>query len=172
MTDEKGETIVAIAVDEASLPTQHAPVPREEVVGRPSRQTMIVGDGVLTWPAEERRSDRYGFVMLLPSYEAPEPKTLIPICIAPTPGTLWVEVTETRHSDHVGDLFRGIAPRTPQVGDWIKLGTGKLMYGLCGKTLQVVGLVPEPMRTADWMSPRALYDATHQTVILHFEPAA
>ena len=140
----------------------------------------MIGSGRLTWNAMERRTDRYGAVYLIPDEEGSDS-----MCAAPLPSTvdeaearkfegrkgrLFAKVTETRDSTHIGDLFRGIFPRTPKSGAEISFGSGLLFVEAAPEGGVCIGLRPEDDRDADWLDPRALYDAHEQSVDLFFEP--
>jgi len=133
---------------------------------------MEIGTGILNWPNVERIGDRYGVVGLWDDGHT------LPLA-APLPegieGELVAEVLETRESHHIGDLFRGLFPTTPNVGDRIVLGSGTLFRETKregGDTYEYVGLRPDDGRDTDWLNPEALYRVHHQTVRLLFEPAA
>lgn len=119
-------------------------------------QTILIGHGQLNWPPGERISDRYGMVRLNG------------VDIAPThageQATLYAVVTEARKSRHIGDLFRGLFPSTPSVGDQIELGTGTLFFEDGG-----VGLEPPDGRDTDWLDPHALYSVHDLTVDLYIQ---
>ena len=140
---------------------------------------IMLGRGRLNWPGSERRSDRYGLVTLLsPPPDGTQRGGPMPVYGATLPwavalpvgrrGRLIAVAVETRESEHIGDLFRGIGPTTPDVGEEIVLGAGEVfaqeIEGL------YVGLRPDDGRDSDWLDPRALYRAHDQTVDLFFEP--
>lgn len=138
----------------------------------------LLGTGVLTWDAQERRSDRYGTVYLLAEghnslSSAPCPSLVderIAASWADRRGDLIAVVKETRESTHIGDLFHGVFPRKPEVGQIIALGTGTLF---CAKPYYggtAVGLRPDDGRAEQWLNIRSLYDAHEQTVDLFFHP--
>jgi len=136
--------------------------------------THIIGIGRLSWGSVERRSDRYGAVILMADGDS-----LAPVSAYITPdgaavgqrGTIVAEVLEIRQSTHIGDLFRGLFPETPTVGDRIVLGTGTLFTEAAGfDGVTAVGLHPDVPRSSDWLDPKALYRAHEQTVRLVFEP--
>jgi hypothetical protein len=139
---------------------------------------MILGTGRLTWNGRERRSDRYGTVFLLASGDSTTPDfTITPLVIQPellgVVGTLIARVIETRESTHIGDLFHGVFPITPNVGDLIILGEGALFIeaqseGSCKWT--AVGVKPLDGRSTLWLDIRALYRTHEQTVVLEFVP--
>ncbi len=124
-----------------------------------------LGVGVLSWPPDERISDRYGTVKLMnvPHGSPVERKPIVLTIVPSTRGKLFAEVVEIRQSNHFGDLFRDIYPATPEVGDRIKLGFGELFY-----EADNVGLKPDDGRETDWLDPNALYRAIDQTVKLLF----
>jgi hypothetical protein len=153
--------------------------------------TMILGEGVLTWARHERVTDRYGTVGLMTeghahadlvaqgmteqqatvnAYLHSNP-TWLDVHTVPegTRGTLQVRVIRTRQSGHIGDLFRGLSPTTPEVGEVIVLGTGTVFHDGDGDGIYI-GLRPDDGRDADWLDPEALYRAHEQTVELQFLP--
>ncbi len=142
---------------------------------------FVLGEGVLTWHPYERLSDRYGTMFLMtdapPSF-LHEPCGYVAVPDdAPVglPGRLVAEITATRQSTHVGDLFRDLPAQTPEVGERIVLGQGRLFRETVDREegIEAVGCTPEPEddRDSDWLDPRALYRAHHQTVRLLFETA-
>jgi hypothetical protein len=141
---------------------------------------ILLGSGVLSWPASERRSDRYGVVGLA-SDASPEARFLpLVLCRATRRrGALLVEIVTTRASHHVGDLFHGFFPSTPTVGEEIGLGVGTLFYETAERevitatptqTCCYVGLKPSEERAHFWLDPPALYRCHDQTVNLYFIP--
>jgi hypothetical protein len=143
---------------------------------------FVIGEGVLTWHANERHTNRYGAVFLMTDGDSlHEPTGYLPIPDdAPVglPGRLVAEVTATRQSTHVGDWGRGLYPQTPAVGERIVLGRGRLFCQTVDRdsphpVIEAVGLAPEDVddRDIDWLDPRALYRAHEQTVRLVFEDA-
>lgn len=141
---------------------------------------MKLGIGTLTWDANERRSDRYGAIYLIPdgcnSMTVCETPSQLDSCachmVEGKRGILTATVKIARDSTHIGDIFRGIFPRTPKVGQKIVLGTGTLKVGRNYDGNMQVALVPDDGRETDWMDVRALYDVHEQTVELDFEPFA
>lgn len=134
---------------------------------------------MLTWVQQERITDRYGTVFLtdcnsLGGREADFVMDVqLVLRLLGQTGTLLVIVQVTRPSTHIGDRTRGIVPRMPKVGEQIVLGSGTLFsegYPPCSGSLQV-GVRPTDGRTADWLSPQALYRAHEQTVRLLFSPS-
>ena len=137
---------------------------------------MILGTGILTWDGSERRSDRYGTVWLMndghnsmtvcdPGWRLDD--SAVSRAIGQK-GRLVARVLSARQSTHIGDLFRGIFPVTPDEGEDIDLGSGQLFseqqhFG------PAVGLRPDDGRRSDWLNPENLYRAHEQLVELRFE---
>lgn len=140
---------------------------------------MIVGEGILTWDGAERRSDRYGTVQLIvPGADPAATAAGLANDFAWAPlvafgagqhGALTADVLDTRTSAHIGDLFRRIFPSTPEVGEVLLLGRGRLFTEEHDGGTRV-GLRPDPMRKADWLDPHVLYRLHSQTVRLTFTP--
>ncbi len=138
----------------------------------------VLGTGVLTWEAGERRSDRYGSVFLMPEGQnslSIDPgegtdagRTYIGLTRVDGRGRLIAEVLKTRQSTHIGDLARGLFPITPEVGDRFTLGEGTLWF-LEEDWADQVGLTPFDDRENDWLDPTVLYRVHEQTVRLIFE---
>lgn len=132
----------------------------------------LIGRGRLTWDRAERQSDRYGAIYLLSEGDSntPHPTLYAPLDIPPDlEGShvhLIAKVIETRESTHIGDLFHGVFPRTPRVGEIISFGDGIIRRGTNCEGSDTVVLIPVKMRDHFWMSIRALYDAHEQTVDL------
>jgi hypothetical protein len=80
-------------------------------------------------------------------------------------GRLVAIVKEVRPSHHVGDLYHGVFPQTPQVGQHIMLGKGTLFFA----DDETVGIRPDDGRDTLWMDIKALYNAHDQTVTLCFD---
>lgn len=141
-------------------------------------ENIVLGTGALTWQASERRSDRYGSVYLIDERSNSNTHAPCPSLVDPATakvligkrGQLVAKILRTRQSTHVGDLFRGIFPRTPEVGAEITLGDGSFFIEPAHDGGVVVGLSPQDGRADDWLNPRALYDAHEQTVELYFRP--
>jgi len=139
---------------------------------------VLIGTGVLSWDSDERRSDRYGTVMLLAegidSHSIRDEAGVWLTANLPKIGTLGrlcVRVIGVRKSTHMGDVFRGILSTTPDLAQEIYLGTGKIFYGECAGVYPTVGLEPDDGRTSDWLDPEQLYKVHEQSVELYFEPA-
>ncbi len=124
---------------------------------------LKLGSGILTWDPCERISDRYGTVYVMDS-EMRNANSL-DTTLAGRCGTLVAIVLATRTSRHIGDLFHGVYPSTPRVGERITLGSGRLFFDG-----QRVGLQPDDDRESWWLGIEALYRAHEQTVELYFEP--
>lgn len=124
----------------------------------------ITGTGIFSWDGRERRSDRYGVFALDKTDDAGWSAN--PQAFDTERCHITVEVLETRESGHIGDLFRGIFPERPEVGEVIDLGTGTLFVErydwACGGF--GVGLRPADDRDSDWFDPRSLYRLHDQTV--------
>lgn len=127
---------------------------------------LLVGKGQLSWNRGERVSDRYGSVRLYDSHGGPVP---LETELTRLKGRLVAKILEARRSTHIGDLFRGLFPSTPDVGEEILLGKGMVFYLDDGRA---IGLEPEEPRDSDWLNPKALYRAHDQTVELYFEPTS
>jgi hypothetical protein len=114
----------------------------------------LLGTGRLTWNRGERITDRYGAIYLLADGDSLSEGTNIAHIRVFDPllgkhGKLIAEVIETRESTHIGDLFHGFAPVTPDVGENIVLGEGTLFTETetDGKTTwSMVGLKPDDGR--------------------------
>lgn len=129
---------------------------------------VLLGKGELTWPRGERVSDRYGLVFLFnveTGSHIPFNKKTIEKNRG-TKGSLIAVVTETRQSNHIGDIFRGIGPVTPDVGEEIELGRDGELYFESVEGIDCIGL--RQNREIDWLDPVKLYRAHEQTVELYF----
>lgn len=128
--------------------------PRTESSRMRRDDAIVLGEGILDWPKAERISNRYGAVFLLPADPGgPGGSAIRPDVPVDTDGTLSAEVLATRRSHHVGDLFRGIYPTTPSVGETITLGTGRLFVERGCDVDVTVGLCPAERRDSDWLDP-------------------
>jgi hypothetical protein len=137
--------------------------------GNMNHGVFELGRGVLDWCPEERRSDRYGTVILHETAAGNKPVNL-EMPSAPY-GRFIAEVLESRRSYHVGDIFRAIYPAQPVVGARLVLGTGTFFCEEVSRGLTAVGVWPADGRDSDWLEPTLLYQAHHQTVRLTFEAA-
>lgn len=137
-------------------------------------EKILLGTGPLTWNSTERKSDRYGSVFLHPTSTHEEYLEKVDfdprICKAHAgkKGKLVAEVTGTRESSHIGDLFHQIFPEIPEVGEEIELGSGELFYELQNGKWHAVGLRPDDRRSEFWLNPKKLYRAHEQSVKLWF----
>ena len=137
-------------------------------------EEILIGRGRLMWEGQERRSDRYGFVYLLESGDSTTPTCVLAgMAVRPEHlglrARLQATVLEARQSTHIGDLFHGVFPSTPEVGERIILGTGLLtvMKGFEGQMR--VGLFPfDDERETMWLDIGALYRCHEQTVELRY----
>lgn len=137
----------------------------------------ILGTGVLTWNATERRSDRYGTVYIMQeghnSMSSGEPNmqwdTTALRKVEGLRGTLIATVITNRQSTHIGDFFRGVYPSMPEVGEIIHLGEGTAFIESQYAETVTLGLKPDEWREHDWLDINALYRAHEQTVTLTFE---
>ncbi len=137
---------------------------------------MLIAHGVFTWHGAERRSDRYGTFAI---DTTPYNNTItVPAMVDPTVESLegervqiQVEVVEARDSGHIGDLFRGIFPTTPEVGTVIDLGEGVLFIERNDWSVggMMFGLLPDDDREVDWFDPHKLYRLHDQTVKVYME---
>jgi hypothetical protein len=140
-------------------------------------QTSL-GTGVLTWTPYERQSDRYGSVYLIKEgghslADGPWPSLIdeaTALAFDGLNGELIAVVKIARESTHIGDLFHGVSPRKPEVGQIIVLGKGMLFRAPAPQGGIGVGLYPADRRATQWLDMRALYDAHEQTVDLSFVP--
>lgn len=140
------------------------------------KNAILIGTGALTWDGVERRTDRYGTVTVHDSNADNEPITnnshlkfdLIEQLKGKS-GQLIAEILETRKSTHIGDMFRRIYPSTPDKGDIIELGDGRL-FVRSYSWANCIGLEPNDGRLKDWLDPVALYRCHEQTVNIYFVP--
>jgi hypothetical protein len=139
---------------------------------------ILLGKGVLTWNATERRSDRYGAVWLMEdgntSLDPRTPERTLDgkalRSVNGQRGTITAEVIDPRESTHIGDLFRGIFPSRPMKWESITLGSGEVFVEHDDHAGDVVGIKPDDGRDKDWLNPHALYRAHEQLVELRFHP--
>ncbi len=126
---------------------------------------LKLGSGILTWDPCEPVTDRYGSVYLM------DEDTSLTCQLETGPagrcGSLVAQVLVARTSRHIGDLYHGVYPSTPRVGERITLGTGRLFF-----ENDRVGLQPDDNRESLWLDIEALYRVHEQTVELCFESEA
>ncbi len=130
----------------------------------------LIGTGILNWPREERVFDRYGVVALWP-YDDERRNEPLPFTYEPfegLKGQLIAKVLEPRKSEHIGDIFRGFLPETPEIGEEIILGEGTVFY-MQEDDRTYIGLKPDDGRKKDWLDPKKLYRAHAQYVELYFK---
>jgi hypothetical protein len=136
--------------------------------------TITLGRGHLSWPAGERRSDRYGTVTLFEvgRYREPYPPSVLKIDGLPVErhAKLKARVVEQHRSDHIGDFFRGIRPpaEPPPCDSVWTLGEGRVFLDPHAD-MPGVGLVPDDRRDNDWLDPHVLYTLHSQVVDLWLE---
>lgn len=134
-----------------------------------------IGTGRLNWPRGERITDRYGLVSLYDRRWSVMLDRDDVESFDGRRGRLVATVVETRESSHIGDLFRGIAASTPEVGDRLVLGEGTVFIEPIrdnDKTIAGYGIGLRPdddERGHDWLDPEVLYRIHDQTVLLRFE---
>ena len=135
----------------------------------------LLGEGVLTWNSAERRSDRYGTVYLIReganSFTTERCMSLIDVRatgLEGRRGELVAVVEKARDSTHIGDLFHGVAPSRPEVGQIIMLGKGTFFAEPAPDGGVAVGLRPDDGRDSLWLNIHALYKAHEQSVKLYF----
>lgn len=135
-----------------------------------------VGFGIFSWSGTERRTDRYGgFVVGQANYGGSERVAafLDTKILDPLIGKrvhIWCVVLVNRESDHVGDLFHGILPSKPEIGEVVDLGVGTLILEDAGfSNLVAVVMQPGDGRENFWYDPRKLYRLHDQTVDVFIE---
>jgi hypothetical protein len=133
---------------------------------------IVLGEGILSWPGSERRSDRYGLCGLLDSGEFIIP---LPDCTCGK-AMLVAEVVERIQSEHIGDLFHGFRPPNvaagegPAVGDLVILSEfGEVRFVGEGSNAWV-GVKPDSDREVFLMNPHALYAVNQWRVKLLLFP--
>lgn len=125
---------------------------------------IFLGKGILGWERTERVSDRYGTVKLFTTTEQNE-AVPFDVQLSGRRGALVVEVVKTRESNHIGDLFHGIMPVTPKLGEVFVLGRGTIFF----EGIFTVGVKPRGNRATLWLDIKKLYKSHFQTVNLYFE---
>lgn len=131
---------------------------------------QIIGTGVLNWNSIERIGDRYGVIFLADSLPCRRSNLVVDPALVGQSGRLVAKILENRKSEHIGDLFHRVFPRTPEVGAEIELGNGEFLIETDQQLGLVVGLRPHDGRESLWLDIRGLYDCHEQTVELSFEP--
>ncbi len=137
---------------------------------------MKLGYGIFAWDGTERRSRRYGSVIVdTKPFEGPDrvEVQMDTAAITQLVGKrvrLTVEVVATRTSTHFGDAFLHIVPTTPEMGEVIELGVGTLLtIPLTWLEHPAFCLAPDDGRKEFWIDPRKLYRLHDQTVNIFAE---
>lgn len=141
-----------------------------------------IGTGVLSWDGSERRTDRYGAIVLdhgtYPGERVCEARLDLPAleALLHKRVRLVAVVLAARPSGHIGDLSHGIFPSQPDVGERVELGVGELDFETLEWSPPVIAIALEPRDKRDvltretfWMDPRKLYRLHDQTVELFAE---
>jgi hypothetical protein len=135
---------------------------------------ISLGTGMFMWDRVERVTSRYGTVYLTNQnwFETSESQvnwhpesadSLIGKKVK-----ISCKVLQARTAQHCGDLFLEIIPTTPEVGEVIVLGIGKLCTR---KTEDSIGvsILPEDNREKYLFDPKILYRLIEQTVEIFIE---
>jgi hypothetical protein len=138
--------------------------------------STLVGSGIVTWQASERVTNRYGAICLQNSnyHETVQFDATWYVDNLKTFDQKHVRITavvrEARDSGHLGDMFLGIRPSTPEVGEEVDCGVGTLVVtkDWDGERSMVL-LQPSDGRQELWIDPRKLYRLHDQTVDLYVE---
>jgi hypothetical protein len=133
-------------------------------------EPLVLGEGVLTWPPEERLLGRFGSVSLNLGDDRYATFPDVPIGAL---ARLSVTVLSVRLALLQPDPIRQLAPTTPEAGEEIDLGIGLVFRpDIAGQGHVAVGLVPLPAywRGNEWLSPTALYRAHNHLVRLTLHP--
>ncbi|WP_335989855.1 hypothetical protein [Glycomyces sp. MUSA5-2] len=130
---------------------------------------LLLGTGILTWPAAERDLGRYGTVSLRPEADSFD---LARFTLGDWDGMyvrLHATVTALRWPVMPTDPLLGVGPRAPEVGRTYPLGAGALFVldrteapGYAVGTVPT-GPVPRPTR---WLDVQRLYDLHNHIVSL------
>lgn len=142
------------------------------------KEKVLIAHGALGWFGGERRSDRYGAITVFNenSYEQKIVndsiiyKDVIDTLVGKN-GKIVAVVLETRKSTHIGDLFRGFYPKTPKVGQTIKVGEGEFFTEIGHEGRPTFGVKPADGRESDWLIPKNLYKLHEQSVDIFFIPS-
>lgn len=132
---------------------------------------LFLGSGTFSWHSFERVSDRYGTFFLFKIDKLNDKVSLFDTVLLNqlqgSFGTLKARVVNTRKSTHIGDLFRGFRPTTPNVNECIILGTG-FLFTERKQGIISIGLKPKINKTNDWLNPLSLYKCHEQDVDVYF----
>jgi hypothetical protein len=142
--------------------------------------TTLVGKGVFTWNKRERVSNRYGsFNLSFESYNGEKTKLDLDSFGILNPEyikflidkkiKIICKVIETRKSGHIGDIFLGIFPSTPELNEVIEFeGIFDSAVDSDMDSLSFI-LKPEDNRRELWLDPLKLYRLHDQTVEVYME---
>ena len=134
-----------------------------------------IATGIFMWDREERVTGRYGVIYCgSSSYEgkAKVVPTLDEERLRDLSGKrvkAWCVVREARDSGHIGDLFLGITPSRPEVGECVDLGVAILTVARNLDRELAIKLHPGDGRESLWLDPRKLYRLHDQTVEIFIE---
>jgi hypothetical protein len=125
----------------------------------------VVLRGSLSWGGEERRSDRYGGIMLCAETvnvnEGAKSKSIDLGPVRHLVGKrvkISATVLESNVSCHIGDFFRGIGPSQTPVGKTVYLGTGQFLEITNNGDFQSIIFCRDGREHKnDWISPKTLY---------------
>lgn len=135
----------------------------------------LVGSGVFGWCATDRRSQRYGAILLSDSPYNGGPVAEVmrnSKALKKLNGRrvrIVCRVIKTRNSGHAGDRILGIFPQRPKKGQEIDLGVGMLVVEKAYDGTDAIALKPNDGREKLWIDPRKLYTLHDQTVEVYLE---
>lgn len=127
--------------------------------------------GLLQWERSERLSDRYGVIFLDANGYTPRVRGPLrfPARTVKRLTCRYVHITAKvvarHHSHHVGDRYRGLLPSTPNVGEIVDLGRGRLSTDVYRRKPYFM-LWPNDHRKTDWFDPERLFRLHDQLVVL------
>jgi hypothetical protein len=122
--------------------------------------------GALTWFSTERRTDRYGGIMLCHKVvdvnAGGDSATINMNALLPFIGKrvhITAKVLVSKKSCHMGDHFRNIGPSKTPVGEVLDLGIGRLcdLEYVTGRDQSIIFCRDGRERLNDWMDPHILY---------------
>ena len=134
-----------------------------------------VAHGILGWDGFERRSDRYGSIVITDAPYAGHERTEAFMDNEALKGLvgkrvrLTCRVVAARASTHIGDIFLCVYPSTPDVGEVVDFGVGTLSIGPGYGGQPSIVLQPGDGRQTLWLDPRKLYRLHDQTVDVFVE---
>lgn len=129
-----------------------------------------LGEGILTWPPEERTLGRFGSVQLSLGDDRYVSFRDAPVGAL---ARLTATVLQVRHAVLADDPIRQLKTTQPAWGEEIELGIGWVYQpDLSGRGLIAIGLAPlaKYWRGNEWLSPTALYRAHNHRVRLELHP--